>query len=95
MLAQEEHERSSGYQEHTDPGDFEKKSSFLARVADAITSHAQDQSDILFVSHGRFFNALTEVMGLQPLEQLDNGTPIHCQRLHGSWRLSEINQSSR
>lgn len=90
MFAQEERERAADYDDSLDTA-FESKSAFLIRISDAMNEIlAVKNHPVAIVGHGRFFNMLCQLMGVEPIKQISNAMPILCQPVAGNWVIEVV-----
>ena len=79
MFEQEELERQGQSLALSEIDGIEDKNSFLRRIEHAMNEVLIHGQNLAIVSHGRFFNALCELMNVKPIQQIPNGAPIFCQ----------------
>lgn len=79
MFAQEELERSPSWTGKYDHSGIEPKKELLARIVGAMDDVLSGDIPVVVVGHGRFFNALCEVLGIPPVVQIPNGRPVCCE----------------
>jgi broad specificity phosphatase PhoE len=79
MFAQEELERSASWTGKYDYSGIEPKSELLARIVAVMDEVLYGEIPVVIVGHGRFFNALCEVLGIPPVDQIPNGRPVCCE----------------
>lgn len=90
MFEQEELERCGNYDEGSDKRRFEKKSEFLERISNSMLEVLDRPTPIAIVSHGRFFNALCELMKIPIIKQVANGAPLYCLKTEEGWQVSVV-----
>jgi broad specificity phosphatase PhoE len=95
MFAQEELERSPSWDGSYTIKGMETKEELLRRIATAMSEVLTEPSPVAIVGHGRFFNALCELLHVDPIKQIANGVPLGCTpRGAGSgWEIVPIQET--
>lgn len=79
MFAQEELERLPSWNGKYDYSGIEPKGELLDRITAVMDEVLAGGIPVVIVGHGRFFNALCEVLGIPPVAQIVNGRPVRCE----------------
>jgi hypothetical protein len=50
------------------------------------------EGPLALVGHGRFFNALCDLLGVEPITQIPNGVPLCCVSVAGTemWKIEQV-----
>lgn len=68
--------------------DLESKSDFLKRIHAVMNSIlCEQQPRHVIIGHGRFFFTLCDLLGVEPVKQIPNGSPIFCTPARVAWSI--------
>ena len=92
MFAQEELEQTPSWDGVSAIKGIETKSDLLKRVMVSMAEVLAGVAPVLIIGHGRYFQALCEVLHTAPIRQLENGVPMFCapSPLTGGWKISPV-----
>lgn len=97
MFAQEELERMPTWDGVYSTKGIEAKQELLCRIASGMNEVLAGTAPVAIVGHGRFFNALCELLDVAPIQQIVNGAPLHCAPKGSSktWDIKMVPRNAR